>query len=282
MSAQQGRRPPGTRPSLRPEIVSGRHESGTLPTEAELALRFGASRATVREAVKLLKGKGMVDPRPNLGTRVRPSAEWNLFDADVLAWKLATQPVQAFADQVSEVRRLVEPAAAAMAAGRADRYGLAAVASAYAALEAAGTNRDAFSAADLRFHEAILAATGNDLMTAFGALVRTALTLSFDLSSRTPQAPRGALPTHRQVLDALLARDPAAARAMMLALLERTEGNIRAGLERSATALGTSASTTGSGGPVGCCTQPQPASSASAARSRMRVPRQAGSPAGGT
>ena len=236
MRPQPGGRP---RPVLLPEtlcaelareIVAGRHGTGMLPTEAELVLRFGASRATVREALKLLKAKGMVDPRPNLGTRIRPRAEWNLLDADVLAWRVAAQPLPAFAAGVAEVRRLIEPAAAAMAADRADDPARAAMADAYAAMEAAGTDRAAFSAADLRFHEAILAATGNDLMAAFGALVHTALALSFDLSSRSAAAPRGALPSHRRVLDAILAHDAPGARDAMLALLDRTGANIRAAL----------------------------------------------------
>jgi DNA-binding FadR family transcriptional regulator len=211
---------------LAQEITAGRYPGGMLPTEAELARRFATSRPTVREAVKLLKGKGLVDPRPNLGTRIRPREEWNLLDADVLAWRMATQPVMAFASQLGEVRRLIEPAAAAMAASRGKDADLAAVAEAYAGMDAAGSDRAAFSAADLRFHQAILAATGNELMVAFGALVRTALVQSIELSTRLPQAPRGGLPSHRRVLDALLGRDAAAAREAMLALLERTEVNI--------------------------------------------------------
>ncbi len=239
------RRPAGApRPSLRAdllcaelaqEIAAGRYARGTLPTEADLVARFGASRATVREAMKLLKAKGMVDPRPNLGTRIRPREEWNLLDADVLAWRLKTQPLEGFAAQVAEVRRLIEPAAAEMAALRATEAARAAVVAAYAAMEAAGADRHAFLAADLRFHQAILAATGNDLMAAFGALVRTALALSFDLSSRTPQAPRGALPSHKLVLNAVLARDGAAARQAMAALLDRTEANIRLALGQAET-----------------------------------------------
>ncbi len=220
------------------EIAAGRYDQGVIPTEAELAQRFAASRATVREAVKLLKAKGMVDPRPNRGTRVRPSHEWNLLDADVLAWRLATQKLPRFAAQLGEVRRLIEPAACAMAAERADAASLARVTEAYTAMEAAGTDRDAFAAADLEFHQAILAATGNELMAAFGALVRTALTISFDLSSRSPQAPRGALPSHRAVLEALRARDAAAAQMAMMALLDRTERNIAAALDEADRATG--------------------------------------------
>src|SRR5882762_613163 len=97
-------------------ILSGDLRPGELlPAEPEL----GASRTVVREAVKVLAAKGLVESRPKTGTRVRPPASWNLLDPDVLAWQQEGTPQPIFLRKLTEVRLIVEPAAAELAARRA-------------------------------------------------------------------------------------------------------------------------------------------------------------------
>src|SRR5205814_3934470 len=97
-------------------ILSGDLRPGDLlPAEPDL----GASRTVVREAVKVLAAKGLVESRPKTGTRVRPRTAWNLIDPDVLAWRLETKPDRQFFQELIEIRRVVEPEVARLATTRA-------------------------------------------------------------------------------------------------------------------------------------------------------------------
>src|SRR3989442_812151 len=101
-------------------ILSGEIEPGeALPTEDELTGDVAASRTVLREAVKVLAAKRLVQSRPKTGTRVRPRSEWNLIDPDVLAWQLEAGPTREFFEDALELRQLIEPAAARLAAHRA-------------------------------------------------------------------------------------------------------------------------------------------------------------------
>src|SRR5205809_5241457 len=109
-------------------ILSGDLRPGDLlPAEPDL----GASRTVVREAVKVLAAKGLVESRPKTGTRVRPRDAWNLLDPDVLAWQREGASPAQFLRKLTEVRRIVEPAAAELAAERASSRELAGVEDAY-------------------------------------------------------------------------------------------------------------------------------------------------------
>src|SRR5206468_12646009 len=144
-------------------IVTGNLQPGELlPAEPEL----GASRTVVREAVKVLAAKGLVESRPKTGTRVRPRDAWNLLDPDVLAWQQDGAVDDALLRKLTEVRRIIEPAAAELAAARADVRDVAAMEDAFQQMEEtaqarAGTDFEAFVQADMRFHLAILQACRN-------------------------------------------------------------------------------------------------------------------------
>src|SRR5437867_4809520 len=105
-------------------ILGGDLQPGDLlPAEPEL----GASRTVVREAIKVLAAKGLVESRPKTGTRVRPRESWNLLDPDVLAWLQDGAVSEDLLRKLTEVRRIIEPAAAELAAARADGRDLAAL-----------------------------------------------------------------------------------------------------------------------------------------------------------
>ena len=102
-------------------IVSGAVAEGEfLPRESELAEQFGVSRQAVREALKVLAAKGLVTSRRRAGTFVVPRANWNLLDPDVIAWHPPEKFSPAFLRDIIELRRLIEPAAAAFAAERGE------------------------------------------------------------------------------------------------------------------------------------------------------------------
>ena len=214
-------------------ILAGAWQEGwTLPREIELAAQFDVSRASIRESLSILKAKGLIAARQKAGTHVRERTSWNMLDAELLEWSFAQRPRADFARQLLEVRRIVEPEASAICAARGSDADLARIERAYREMEAAGTDRRAFSEPDLHFHRGILVATRNDFLVGFGATVEAALRLSFELSTLNAGAPLTSLPYHRAVLDEIWARNPEGARQAMLRLMDLTERNIYSALAR--------------------------------------------------
>ncbi|WP_245309160.1 FadR/GntR family transcriptional regulator [Bradyrhizobium retamae] len=105
------------------EIAQGIIPAGAvLPSEHDLEVRLGAGRGVVREAIKTLSGKGLVSVRPRHGTRVLPSRDWSLLDRDVLNWLVGEdKPDRELLLAIQEVRSIIEPAAASLAAIRATK-----------------------------------------------------------------------------------------------------------------------------------------------------------------
>lgn len=186
-----------------------------LPREAELALEQGASRTAIREALKVLSAKGLVETRRKLGTRVRPRAAWNLLDPDVLAWQAAEGASPALTRHLVELRRMVEPEAARLAALRRSDDQLAAITAAAAAMRASLGDPAAYYAADLAFHRALFAASGNPLIDRLGAIVSAVLAVSFRLQQRSLLPFEHGLMLHERARDAIAARDGVGAGSAM-------------------------------------------------------------------
>ena len=200
-------------------IVTGAYEERAFPTEAELAKAHNVSRSVTREAVKMLTAKGLLTARPRKGTTVQPSTSWNLFDPDVLRWLLERKFSLRLLRQFSELRIAIEPAAAALAASATDSEGTEAVRGGYGRMEAAEAGGDDPLDADIAFHIAVLNASANPFYMQFRDLVTTALRTSIRFTNRF-QGRTASLPAHKAVLDAIEARDPAAARSAMATIIE--------------------------------------------------------------
>ncbi|WP_031037365.1 FadR/GntR family transcriptional regulator [Streptomyces sp. NRRL F-5650] len=209
-------------------IVGGTWEPGDpLPVEDALAAEIGVSRGGLREAVKALVAKGMLRVRPRTGTRVLPPEHWNHLDRDVLRWKQAGDATALLRD-TGELRRIVEPEAARLAADRAGPDDVRVLCESLAAMEAAAAapDRDGYIEADIAFHRALLDASGNRLLGSLGRAVEIALEHSFLVSTQTPGAVEASLPGHRAVVRAVERRDPVAAADAVLALVEAAEREI--------------------------------------------------------
>jgi len=204
-------------------IVRGELAPGDiLPNESDLSAELDVSRTALREAFKVLAAKGLVEARPRTGTRIRPRQAWNLLDPDILAWQFAVSPMERFFRDLFQVREIIEPAAAAIAAEKQRPEDVAEIRRAYRAMvEAAPDDQpeDDWTDADLRFHQAILSATGNELLGPLGSLIEAALAISFKLTSSRPRGRLDSLPRHKVVLDAIERGDPASAREAMRGLL---------------------------------------------------------------
>ncbi len=197
-------------------IVSGQLRPGEqLPTEAVLCGELGMSRTTVREAVKRLHGKGLLDGGPRTGMRVLPTARWNQLDRDVLSWRAENGWDAKLADQLYAVRGAMEPEAcriAAEQAGDAERQRIVAL---FDAMAAKGGNPASHVEADVAFHLAIFAATGNPFFVTLGEAIRTALELAFRQSQSRRRMSQGELGLHGEVARAIArGRPDGAARAM--------------------------------------------------------------------
>jgi DNA-binding FadR family transcriptional regulator len=200
---------------------------GLLPREAELMESFGVSRTVLREALRTLTSKGLVESRPKVGTRVRRRSAWNLLDADLLDWYSQVAPPLAFALKLQEVREMVEPYAAELAARAHTPETIDAVERAHASMVAA-RNVDEWVRADLHFHLGILAACSNELLLPLGALIERTLEAQLRLNAKRAEVFNAALSQHTSVLDAIRERRSADARAAMADLLGMTRKRIEA------------------------------------------------------
>jgi DNA-binding FadR family transcriptional regulator len=159
------------------------------------------------------------------GAVVRPRNEWHLLDPDVLYWLIQTQPQGEFVETLLTVRRVFEPAAAALAARVASDDSLRGIAEAYAGMEAAATPEQLLEP-DLAFHRRIAEATNNDLLAYIGNMLSLALRESIKLSSKHPNTHALSLPRHKAILTALQNRDPLAAHHASLVQLKETRDDI--------------------------------------------------------
>ncbi len=207
-------------------IVGGEFKPGDrLPAEAALLADYEVSRPVLREATRVLVAKGLVLSKQRAGAIVRPRSEWHLLDPDVLYWLIQSQPQPQFVVTLLTVRRVFEPAAAALAAKVGSDAALQRVAEAYAGMEAAQTAEELLEP-DLAFHRRIAEATNNDLLAYIGNMLSLALRESIKLTSTLPNTHALSLPRHKAILTALLNRDPLAAQQASLVQLKETREDL--------------------------------------------------------
>ncbi|HEV7344008.1 MAG TPA: FadR/GntR family transcriptional regulator [Devosia sp.] len=217
-------------------IVAGDYPEGSiLPSDTDLLKRFSVSRTVLREALKTLAAKGMIEARARIGTRVLPRQRWNLFDSDVLAWHFESGPDVDLLRSLAEIRIGVEVESAALAAvRRSDEQAKALLASAGRMREA--QTPEAFARTDLQFHHMVAEASGNPFMASISALVELALTAAFTISSPVQDEAAMAVTVraHERIAEAIMARDAEESRIAMKAVI--AEGFARASGRLAATA----------------------------------------------
>ncbi len=213
-------------------ILKGEFSPGTLlPNEAEWCRAYKVSRTAVREAIKTLAGKGMIVSRPKIGSRVEPRTSWNLLDRDMLAWYSATVAYERFAREVQQIRFMIEPEAAALAAANRTPEQLAEIESAIADM-ISSLDQVSWNRADVHFHLAILNASGNELIVPFGRAIESMLAKLFEFTVAQRLNPRDALPLHEAILKAIRARRPEGARKAARNLIADTQNTINRAARR--------------------------------------------------
>lgn len=212
-------------------LIVGSHleEGDRLPSERELATQFGVSRTVVREAVRALAAKRLVDVGVGRGTVVRaPSAESAATSMTLL---LRMQAGGADMDKVSEVRRILEDEIAALAAARRtdrdirDLEGILAQASRHR------DDPDAFIKEDVAFHSRLAEATQNELFVLILASLAEVMTEVRLLALRIPGTASRALKHHTRIFEAVRAGTPSEARAAMDAHMDEATDTLRQAVE---------------------------------------------------
>jgi GntR family galactonate operon transcriptional repressor len=201
-------------------IAGGDYDVGSvLPREQDLEAQLDAGRGVVREAVKILATKGLVTVGPRHGTRIRARRDWNYLDRDVLDWVSENRKDDELLLALEETRRIIEPAAAALAAERATAAERWSIQEAYAAMAQHADDPATAIQADRAFHLAILEATHNPVLGSFRTGLEAILDAVFVVAI-PGLAPN--LPNHEAVADAIARGDAGGARAAMVRLLDRT------------------------------------------------------------
>jgi DNA-binding FadR family transcriptional regulator len=202
-------------------IVSGRYATGdVLPNEGDLAAELPVSRSAFREAIKFIAAKGLIEAKPKTGTRVRPRADWNLLDPDILRWSLQGGATVEFARDLFELRRTIEPEAVRLAAERHTTIDLGRIEAALLQLEALPPLGAASIAADLEFHERLFEACGNPAIACLKGVVATTILWSRNVKRAIgPDEFVRSLADHRRIFEAVAARDGALAAAQTVLLI---------------------------------------------------------------
>lgn len=205
-------------------ILRGELRSGDrLPTERELAERFQASRTAVREAMKLLAQKGLVDMRPGRGTMVIDGTSQAMRHSLGLMMRLGQAGSSV---NLVEVREILEPEIAALAAARATEEHIATMREAVEIMDASLDDADAFIAADNDFHRALAKGSGNALILALVDSIVDLLSEQRKQIFTVDGGPERGQFHHKAILEAIVQHDPEAARRAMYAHLRQVREDV--------------------------------------------------------
>jgi GntR family galactonate operon transcriptional repressor len=213
--------------ALRILHTTGEQIEQALPTEIELSQELNVSRNVVREAAKVLASKGLIEIRPKTGMRIRSRRDWNVFDADMLAWLFEVGPDEKFFQDLYDLRYVVEPAAAERAALRATGEEIAAIDNHYRMMAASIHDLEAHTLADTQFHATIIAACHNEFLEQINSTYWIALQSSFRLTGQVPDGRSNTLQYHKAILDAIQSRNPNGARLAMENLLAQVARDLQ-------------------------------------------------------
>jgi DNA-binding FadR family transcriptional regulator len=201
-------------------ILGGELAEGyVFPGEVDLAAKMGISRSALREAFRVLASKGMLESRPKTGTRVTPRRQWSLLDPELLAWQFEAEPSRKFLRDLFELRLIVEPGAAALAAQRRSAAQVAKMKAALKVMAQYGLGTEQGRQADQLFHLTMLDATGNEAILALASSIMAAIAWTTIYKQRKRKLPRDPMPEHLALCEAIQKGDPDEARDAMAELV---------------------------------------------------------------
>ncbi len=198
-------------------ILNGTYKVGqTLPNEDTLSKELDISRGVLREATKVLTQKGLIQTRPKTGTQITPRSHWNLFDRDILTWKLQNEDRSQFLKKVTEVRRIIESEAAKFAAERASSAAIDHMEARLSEMKKALNDSASFDYQDylnkdMAFHAAVMEASNNELLSQIAVTMRQAVLTARQMDVQDTQIHQESFQLHQDIYDGILNRNPQAA-----------------------------------------------------------------------
>jgi acetyl esterase/lipase/DNA-binding FadR family transcriptional regulator len=223
---------------LATEIVGGVHPEGSLlPNEDNASAAYGVSRSAYREAIRTLAAKGMVSATPKVGTKITPRNAWRLLDPDVITWHFEANCTAPFIRNLFEMRKVVEPSAAALAAARRDEQALSKLADTLARMAKLNPRDRDWPAALLDFHEIVLTTSGNELLAAMWPPVQVTLqwAMNLQMSQANPHLVGDPVADHAKVFESIAAQNAEKALKEMAYLVDGALADTIAALEAAAT-----------------------------------------------
>jgi len=206
------------------QILSGKIKHNTvLPNEIDFAAKLGISRTMIRDVLKDLEGKGLIERKTNVGTRVRSIHSWNLLDKELLELSQGILTQSRFLLSLMELRLIIEPQAAALAAVRANDDDLLKIRENCVRMGLdmeQGKSESLDTEADIAFHKSVIKACGNLFLSQFGGAIQGALHHTIYLSNKVHINHAASLECHRKVIDAIENRDPQKAYTAMCCVLQ--------------------------------------------------------------
>lgn len=210
------------------QIMSGRLVPGdSLPSELMLAQQFGVSRTVIREAMRILGGKGLIEVKQGSGMQVQSPEHWNHLDPLLLLEQLRLGRDETLLNNLLELRRIIEVEVAALAANRRTDEDLRALHELVEKMRAVLDDPKAYTRLDIAFHDAILLAARNRLLMQSLRPASQALSVGRLISSQQPGGPAASERGHEEILAAIEAGDAEQARSAMSRHILQFEQDLR-------------------------------------------------------
>ncbi|MDE0783682.1 MAG: FadR/GntR family transcriptional regulator [Planktomarina sp.] len=203
-------------------VVNGLIPGATLPREQELCDIVGVSRTVLREAVKTLVEKGLIETRQKAGTLVSPRSNWNLFDKDVLRWLFEHGVDEDFKMSLVELRSAIEPSVVKLAARKAGDSDLKKMEKALILMEEA-TTPEAYLNADVTFHMSMFHACKNEFLIQFRTVIKQILKGSFQVQQTAVIESDSGKKLHRALYEKIASGDVEGAEITMKYIIQKAE-----------------------------------------------------------
>lgn len=216
-------------------ITTGRLGADQQIVPEQLCEQLGVSRSVIREALRVLQAKGMVEPRPKTGTRVRSVENWDLLDRDVILWRVQGPDRDAQFRELLELRSVVEPVAVVGCCEFATDDDIAALFHHCDEMDKAieAGNTKAFTDADIRFHNQLLIGSGNLLFRRFAGAIEAVLRAREELGLMPEHVDDAAGKSHRGLATAIRANRPTKAESLARQIVSLAGSEVVEGLHSS-------------------------------------------------
>tara|TARA_R110001583_G_scaffold164447_1_gene316949 strand:+ start:26628 stop:27356 length:729 start_codon:yes stop_codon:yes gene_type:complete len=201
------------------KILSGEAaQNEIIPSEMVLCEQFSVSRTALREAIKLLTSKGLLESKPKVGTRVKSRENWNFLDAQLLDWVIDLGDNEVVYQEFLALRKAIEPEAAALAAKNATAQQRILLSATFQQMDYVSKNFDAakWMEVDMEFHRLVFLSTGNSFYLPFANVLGTMFKSFISHSSEKGDT---CISEHRAIYSAIMAGDADKARQANITLL---------------------------------------------------------------